>query len=942
MMQRWQNGAYDTNHRTAETEASGTPLARTTSYQYLATNTALPTLVTEALRQTAYTYYGGTNDVETKSVTDTTVTPNVSRTWTYTYDSYGRVLTVKGPRTDVNSTTTYTYNTCTTGGGCGQLASVTDPVGNVTYYNSYNAHGQPLQIVSPTNVVTNLAYDARQRLTTRTVMPTNDSGTQTTTYTYYPTGLLKQATQPDGSDLQYAYDGAHRLTQITDTLGNKVVYTLDPMGNRIAENRYDPSGVLHYTHTRNFNTLNELYQDVNAAGTSAVTTTFGYDSDGNQTTISAPLSRNTTKYYDALNRLTEVTDPNSGVTNFGYDTEDDLASVTDPKGLITSYHYNGFGDIVTQASPDSGTMSKTYDSAGNLASSADARGSMSSYIYDAANRVLQATYQKGNTIDQQLNYSYSADRLVTTYDGEQNTNWTYDMEGLVTAKTQQSVPANSLITLSYAYTNGHLTSMTTGSGQAVTYGYNTNGQATSVTVNGTAVLSGATYEPFGAVNGWTWGNGTTMSRTYDTDEKIGQISSAGIESYTYDNAFRITGITETSTGAANWTYGYDPLDRLTSAATGSTSYGWSYDANGNRLSQTGTYPSTYSISPSANQITSVTGSVNRAGYSYDAAGNMLRYGTVSATYNNRGRMITAADSGAGLSATYYYNSLGQQIQYTENGTVSLSMYDEAGHSTGIYPGSTGGLAFGLETVWLGDMPVASLRRTPAGVMIYYIQSDHLNTPHQVTRPADKVQMWSWFSAPFGDSTPNQNPDGMGIFPFPLRFPGQVSGSGIGGMLQNYFRDYDPAVGRYVESDPSGLAGGVNTYGYASENPLLMRDPLGLDPFADCLMRQAQSQIGGDFSSCFEVLSEMFAQSACTTLKCNAKCAFAKFVGGNVPEVIEKSYEEMLEKVLEHATETAESQLVRRAVPGANLAIILVDAGRTIYCTGQCVRVSELP
>lgn len=75
------------------------------------------------------------------------------------------MLTAQGPRTDVNSTTTYTYYTCTTGAQCGQLETVTDPVGNVTTYNTYNAHGQPLTITDPNGVVTTLTCDNRLRLT---------------------------------------------------------------------------------------------------------------------------------------------------------------------------------------------------------------------------------------------------------------------------------------------------------------------------------------------------------------------------------------------------------------------------------------------------------------------------------------------------------------------------------------------------------------------------------------------------------------------------------------------------------------------------------------------------------------------------------------------------------------------------------------------------------
>jgi YD repeat-containing protein len=150
----------------------------------------------------------------------------------------------------------------------------------------------------------------------------------------------------------------------------------------------------------------------------------------------------------------------------------------------------------------------------------------------------------------------------------------------------------------YAYTSGDLTTLTTPSGQAVTYGYNSNHQITSVTVNGTTVLSGVTYEPLGPVNGWTWGNATPVTRTYDGDCNITQIASNGQKTLTYDNASRVQGITDTASGSSSWTYyGYDDLDRLTSGANGTLTRGWAYDANGNRLTETGSSPSSYSISP---------------------------------------------------------------------------------------------------------------------------------------------------------------------------------------------------------------------------------------------------------------------------------------------------------------------------------------------------------
>jgi RHS repeat-associated protein len=811
---------------TSRTEASGTARARTITTQWHATY-HLPTLISvyargsatgTPLRTTSFIYDSAGNQL-TRTITDPAT--SASRTWTYTYDGYGRVLTADGPRTDVSDVTTYTYYTCTTGSECGQVHTVTNALNQTTTYNTYNVYAQPLTITDPNGIVTTLTYDARQRLISRQV------GSETTSFTYWPTGLLKQVVLADGSYLLYTYDAAHRLTQISDGLGNAIDYTLDGMGNRTAENLYDPSNTLHRTHTRVFNTLSQLFKDVNAAGTAAVTTTFGYDPNGNQTSIAAPLSRNTVNAYDELNRLKQITDPGNGITQFGYDANDNLTSVTDPRGLATVYSYSGFGDLTTQTSPDTGTTANTYDSAGNLATSTDARGAVSTYAYDALNRVTSVAYSQGGTTDQAIAFTYDAGangkgHLTGASDANHSIGWTYDALGRVIGKSQTVGAVTRSV--AYTYTNGNLTSLTTPAGQTVTYGYNANHQVTSVTVNGTTVLNSVTYEPLGPVSGWTWGNGTTTTRTYDADGKIGQIVSAGTKTYGYDDAFRITGITDTSSGSANWTYGYDALDRITSGTSPSITRGWTYDANGNRLTESGTAASTYSISPTNNRIAGITGALART-YGYDAAGNTTSYATATATYNNAGRLQTLSQGGT--TETAIYNALGQRIQKSgaSAGTVLFS-YDEAGHLLGEYDG-TGALI--EETVWLGDIPVATLRPNAASVSIYYVHSDQLNTPRQVTRPSDNAQMWTWFSDPFGTDAANANPSGLGAFAYNLRFPGQVF-DGQAGLHANGFRDYDPATGRYPQSDPIGLVAGVNTYAYVGGNPISSIDPLGLMGF----------------------------------------------------------------------------------------------------------------
>jgi len=118
--------------------------------------------------------------------------------------------------------------------------------------------------------------------------------------------------------------------------------------------------------------------------------------------------------------------------------------------------------------------------------------------------------------------------------------------------------------------------------------------------------------------------------------------------------------------------------------------------------------------------------------------------------------------------------------------------------------------------------------TASVAKIYDIHADHLGTPRMVTDASGNA-VWEWIGTPFGESLPNQNPSNTGVqndFVMNLRFPGQVFDKETN-LHYNYFRDYDPKAGRYVESDPIGLKAGVNTFGYVLGNPAALTDRFGL-------------------------------------------------------------------------------------------------------------------
>lgn len=108
----------------------------------------------------------------------------------------------------------------------------------------------------------------------------------------------------------------------------------------------------------------------------------------------------------------------------------------------------------------------------------------------------------------------------------------------------------------------------------------------------------------------------------------------------------------------------------------------------------------------------------------------------------------------------------------------------------------------------------------AGRTLHYVHTDHLGTPQVVTAQNQSV-IWMVDYQPFGQLKPNQS-NSIELY---SRFPGQYLDT-ESGLYYNYFRDYDPTIGRYIESDPIGLWGGINTYAYAEGNPLGFSDRFG--------------------------------------------------------------------------------------------------------------------
>lgn len=711
------NASYQ---RISMTEASGTNEARTTNYQYLNSDIDLVTKVTSPS-----VYSGSYKDVITTYDNDlnvSSVTTNgfdmqgniVSRTTAFTYDGFGNLIEINGPRDDVSDVSTFEYYSCNSGAECGQLKKASNAKGHVTSYDTYDSAARLTQSTDPNGTVSAYTYHPRGWLLSLT--QTSVSGdVRTTTYEYDAVGQILKTTLPDGLEHNYVYDAAHDLREVSDNLGNKIEYLYDNKGNRTHEQVLDPDGSLvrstitSYDH-RNF---------INAINNGGSVTQLLNDAVGNMGSQTDPNANPSTSHqYDALDRLSNTVDALTNTSSFAYNVADQLTQVTATNGSVTEYEYDDLGNKTKEISADRGTTLYTYDSVGNLVSMTDARGITASYEYDALNRVIGIRYPSES---ENLTYQYDCPqrvgvgRLCAIYASNRLRLYAYDAWGNITKERRFERDSNGEFIgryeTQYLYDAANrISRIIYPSGRILRYTRDQIGRVVKVHTKEAqgdvqTLISNRTYQADGLWVSQDYSNGLLQTKQYDTQGRLVTHSAGSV--YQRDYLYDANGNIVSANNAINSidrSYSYDVLDRLSTENDGILSLvrDYQYDANGNRV-QFSQLPQAEILNYQANS--NRLASINGTGVTLDASGRTLVDSAGREfIYNDAGRIEKIILNGQ-IVGEYYYDDQQRRSQKLTNGNLTIYHYDLSGN---LIAESNRHSAFSKEYVYVDHERIAAL------------------------------------------------------------------------------------------------------------------------------------------------------------------------------------------------------------------------------------------
>ena len=817
------------------TEMAGSGSERVTTISYFNNSNRVALINEYGERETRYTY---DSDLRRLSTTRIDLATGAERIWSYSYHSnssdaqgnvvLGKLAAVDGPQAGEQDRHSFIYNSR------GLLSRVEQPLGHSTGY-TYNAAGQLLTVTDANDVTMEMRFDSRNHPLQITrdgrdthvgytaqeqISRVTDELGRVTTLTYNDHNQPLQITYPSGDSLGFSYVYASSYTQVTRRYS-------DADGALISTGISRHDSVTGLPQQNYLHSATELAAQHQYNGLDDLLQTTLYGQFGNTTGVAS----STFNYiYDSEGRLQQIRDGLNGVTTLSHDLFDRITQVADANGGATQFDYSTWGEVTRSNSPDSGSSGYDYDPAGNLVTQIDANGAHTGYSYDALNRLTGIDYA-GAGLDTALIYDEGVlgkGRLTSVTDGSGSSRYQYDDRGLLLQSS--ATVADRSFDVSYSYNDaGELIGIGYPSGAQVSYSHDSGGRLSGIEYdhngNNTTLLGGISWSGPNMA-GYQQGNGITTELLYDSAGRLIEKRYGGSDNklqLVLDRQGEITGQSWTRDGNSEASgFLYDHLGRLTQDGIDSQTF--SYDAAGNRVTRQKSGSSeSYSYDAGSNRLNQVETSVIQR----DAAGNRLDDGIRHYQYNAMNRLAQLSSSQTQIQASYSYNYQGERVRKELAGAESADIryvYGQDGELLGEY-NSDGGVI--REYIYLGAGAVKELiAKVGADGAIITIHTDHLATPRLATAE-DQTIVWRWNSDAFGTTAADEDPDNDGN-PVVVnhRFPGQHYDA-ESGLHYNLHRYYDPATGRYITSDPIGLAGGLNTFGYVGANPLNNGDPSGL-------------------------------------------------------------------------------------------------------------------
>ncbi len=807
----------------------------------------------------AYSYYAG-NDL-LKSVTETATGMVRSATWTYTDRRFVQSITFSdGAHPDLATIFAYT--------AAGDLASVASPgVAQITYsydhagnrlrdsntfiggseyrwvQRMFDEYGRVRQLINPDN--TSFTYFHPEGTLTHAI----DGRGKDTTYQYDDFKRLIQVVQPGQLPTQFGYDVQDRLTSVTDANQATTLQTYDDLGNRlglsspdtgIATFDYDAAGnptratdALSQTTTSTFDALNRV-KTVDRAGT-ADDETYAYDSCANGAGKLCSVSNGIGDFvryeYDPLGRITRQT-TNAGTVSYQRDASGAVTDVTYPSLRVVHFLHDAAGQTTDVSVTDG---ANTYVLArhiqhlpfGPASGWSDGNGLTEVRQYDKQYRPLRFTISGATTID------------YSRYDGNSNL-------------LQRNVYGDAQ---SFTYDAMDRLAAASGAFGERSYGYDPAGNRTSLTADGQTTLS--SYEPQSnrllADGQWTYlrdANGNETERKAPDGHGWDLTSTANnrllgitdlqnpamvLGGYRY-NALGQRTVKGTPYGDTRFIYGLsgELLAELT--AEGSVTQEYVY-LDGAPIALLGVPTATDAPFLADQIIDNPASDPNCASKKASLAvnGSYLQCAVGTHWYFLSWPWEPPVSGDYDVSVMAAWTSTQQCYTFSLDGRFCTTAGMPAGSwlSLGRHHIGAGLTEPGIESslhtsaINMDAIRYVLVHRDLTDRDYKYVHTDALGTPLRVTDKTGTV-VWEASYDPFGRATVDEDPDGNGVHQtLNLRFPGQYYDA-ESGLQYNYHRDYDPADGRYLESDPIGLAGGINSYSYVGGDPIGNVDPLGLE------------------------------------------------------------------------------------------------------------------